>query len=148
MESILRGLVMYVFLLVVFRFTGKRSLGQVTAFDFVILLIIGEAAQNALLGQDYSIVGSFLTIATLLGTDILLSLVKQKSRFVEQVLEDAPIVIVENGKPLKDRMDKERVDESDILEAARCRQGLRRIEEIRYAVLERNGEISIVPYDS
>jgi uncharacterized membrane protein YcaP (DUF421 family) len=145
MDAVLRGLSVYMFLLIIFRISGKRSLGQVTSFDFVLLLIIAETTQQALLGDDYSVTNAFLLIGTLVGIDIGLSLLKQRSAKLDQLLEGAPLVIVEEGKPLKDRMDKARVDEEDILHAARELQGLERIEQIKYAVLERNGDITVVP---
>jgi uncharacterized membrane protein YcaP (DUF421 family) len=145
MDAVLRGLSVYIFLLIIFRISGKRSLGQVTSFDFVLLLIIAETTQQALLGDDYSVTNAFLLIGTLVGVDIGLSLLKQRSAKLDRLLEGTPLVIVEDGKPLKDRMDKARVDEEDILHAARELQGLERMEQIKYAVLERNGDITVVP---
>lgn len=145
MESILRAAAIYVALLIIMRLAGKRSLSQITAFDFVLLLIIGEATQQALLGQDYSITNALLVIMTLVVLDVGLSLLKLRSRRLDQVLDDMPLVIVEDGKPLSDRMRKLRVDEQDVLSAARLHQGLERLDQIRYAVLERSGGISIIP---
>jgi len=145
MESVLRGLVVYLFLLLIFRIAGKRSLGQITTFDFVLLLIISEATQNALVGKDYSMTNAFLVIMTLVGLDIGLSLWKQRSARIDQLFEGVPLVIVENGRPIKERLDKSRVDESDILTAARHLFGLERMSQIKYAVLERSGDITIIP---
>lgn len=145
MDAVLRGLVIYGFLLVLFRISGKRALAQVTTFDFVLLLIIGEATQQALLGDDFSMTNAFLLITTLISIDIGLSLWKQRAPRLGKLLDGVPLVIVEDGRPLKDRMDKARVDEEDVLEAARELQGLERLDQIKYAVLERAGHISIVP---
>jgi uncharacterized membrane protein YcaP (DUF421 family) len=145
MESIVRALVVYLVLLLVFRIAGKRALAQITTFDFVLLLIIGEATQQALLGDDYSIINAVLIIVTLVGTDIGISLWKLRSKTLDKLVDGVPLVIVENGKPLKERMDRVRVDESDVLSAARALQGLERMDQIKYAVLERSGGISIVP---
>lgn len=144
MDALLRGLSVYVFLLIVFRLSGQRSLGEVTTFDFVLLLIIAETTQQALLGDDYSVTNSFLLITTLVMLDIGLSLLKRHSGRVDRLLEGSPLVIVEHGRPLKERMSKSRVDEQDIMSAARLLQGLERMEQIKYAVLERNGSISII----
>jgi uncharacterized membrane protein YcaP (DUF421 family) len=76
MDAVLRGLSVYIFLLIIFRISGKRSLGQVTSFDFVLLLIIAETTQQALLGDDYSVTNAFLLIGTLVGVDIGLSLLE------------------------------------------------------------------------
>lgn len=145
MDSVLRGIAVYVLLLVVFRIAGKRSLAQVTNFDFVLLLILAEATQQALLGEDYSITNAVLLIVTLLGIDIGLSLVKQRSAWAQKAIEGTPLVIVENGRLLRERMDKVRVDEADVMSAARQSHGLERLEQVKYAVLERNGVISVVP---
>lgn len=147
METVLRALAIYMFLLLIFRISGKRSLAQTTTFDFVLLLVIGEATQQALIGDDYSLTSAMLAIVTLVGLDIGLSLVKERYKPIERVVDDMPLVIVENGQTLRERMDKERVDEEDVLAAARERHGLESIRQIKYAVLERNGAISIVPRD-
>jgi len=145
METVLRGVAIYVVLLVVFRIAGKRTLSQATTFDFVLLLIIGEATQQALLGEDFSVTNAILIIITLIGVDIALAKLKGRSATLEQLIDGVPLVIVEDGRPLKDRMDKARVDEDDVLTAARETQGLERMEQIKYAVLERSGGISIIP---
>jgi uncharacterized membrane protein YcaP (DUF421 family) len=147
-DTVLRGLTIYVFLLVLFRVSGKRSLAQITTFDFVLLLIIAETTQQALLGDDFSITNSFLLITVLFGFDIALSLLKQRWQWLDKLLEDVPLVLVKDGQPLSERMAKERVDKEEILEAARELQGLERMEDIKYAVLERNGRITIVPKSS
>ena len=147
MDSVLRGLAIYLFLLLVFRIAGKRSLAQITTFDFVLLLIVGEATQQALLGDDFSLTTAFVVILTLIGVDICFSVLKQRSRGIDKLLDGVPLIIVENGEPLKERMDKSRVDESDVLEAARRLRGLERMEQVKYAVLERDGAISIIPRD-
>lgn len=147
MDAVLRGLAIYVILLLLFRLTGRRTLAELTAFDFVLLLIIGEATQQALLGQDYSLTNAVLVIVTLLFTDVMMSLVKRSSPKISKVLDGVPTIIVENGKPLKDCMHKARIDEDDVLAAARHLQGIERMEQIRYAVLEISGGITVIPYD-
>ncbi len=145
MDSILRALTMYVFLLVLFRIAGRRTLAEMTNFDFVLLLIISEATQNAMIGNDYSITNGVLVILTLIGVDIGLSVMKQRYPLMERYMDGMPLVIVDEGRPLKDLMDRARVDEQDILASARDKHGLERMEQIKYAVLERNGGISIIP---
>ncbi len=145
MDAVLRAVAIYGFLLLFFRISGKRSLAQITTFDFVLLLIVGEATQQGLLGDDYSVTNAFLVIATLLGIDIGLSVIKQRFGSFKALLESAPLILVENGRPLRERMDQCRIDEEDILGAARAAQGLERMDQIKYAVLESNGGISIIP---
>jgi uncharacterized membrane protein YcaP (DUF421 family) len=87
-------------------------------------------------------------VITLVGFDIRLSLLKEKLPFLDKWLEGTPLVIVQDGKPLRERMKGARVDESDVLAAARELQGLERMDQIKFAVLERTGEISIIPKKS
>ena len=144
MDAVARGVAVYLALVVIFRISGQRSLGQVTTFDFVLLLIIAETTQQALLGEDFSVTNALLLIVTLIALDVGLSLLKQRSPRLDRLLEGLPLVIVENGKPISERMAKARVDEEDVLSAARELQGLERMDQIKYAVLERNGGISII----
>jgi len=148
MESVIRGLVVYFFLLVVFRISGKRTISEATSFELVLLLIISETTQQAMVDSDHSITNAFLLIVTLIGTSIVLSVLKHKVPSLERWLEGLPFVLVEGGKMHKDRMGKARIDESDILEAARKLEGLERLEQVKYAVVERGGEITIVPVEA
>jgi uncharacterized membrane protein YcaP (DUF421 family) len=147
MNPVLRGLAIYLFLLLVFRIMGKRSLSEATTFDFVLLLIIGEVTQQALTERDYSLTGSFILITSLIGIDLAFSLIKDKSRIFGKITEGVPLIVIDKGKLLKERMHKCRLDEDDILEAARANFGLERIEQIKYAILEKDGTISIVPFE-
>jgi uncharacterized membrane protein YcaP (DUF421 family) len=147
MESVVRAIAIYGILLVLFRMIGKRSLGQITTFDFVLLLIISEAIQNGMVGENYSLTNAIVVVLTLVIIDVGLSLLKGRAPGVEKWLEGVPLVIVEHGRPLLDRMKKARVDESDVLSFARRLHGLERMEQIKYAVLERSGDISIIPWD-
>jgi len=145
MDAVMRAAAIYFFLLIVFRLAGQRTLANLTTFDFVLLLVIAEATQQGLLGADFSVTTAFLVIVTLVGIDIGLSLLKNRFVGVDKLLEGVPLVLVADGKPLKARMERARIDESDVLMAARERQGLERLDQIRYAVLERTGQISIIP---
>ncbi|MCF8470758.1 MAG: DUF421 domain-containing protein [Parvibaculum sp.] len=147
MDAILRAVAIYVFLLLIFRLSGRRTLAQITTFDFVLLLIIGEATQQALLGDDFSVTNAFIIIAALVTIDIGLSLLKEHMPRLGKLMDGVPMLLVENGKPLRERMKKARVSEYDILEAARHSQGLERMNQIKYAVLEVSGGISIIPRD-
>jgi uncharacterized membrane protein YcaP (DUF421 family) len=146
MDSVLRGVAVYVFLLVVFRISGKRTLSSATTFDLVLLLIISETTQQAMIGdEDSSMTSAALLILTLVGIDILLSLVKRWIPVIDPIIDGTAVILVKDGELLADRMNRERVDADDILEAARLQMGLDRLEQIKLAVLERGGKISIVP---
>jgi uncharacterized membrane protein YcaP (DUF421 family) len=148
MDSVLRAATMYLVLLVVFRIVGKRSLAQITPFDMVLLLVIAESTQQALVGPDFSILNAVLVIFTLVSIDIALSRWRHRSRRMARLMDDMPVILVDRGRLLTARMDEERVDRGDILEAARLQQGFERMEQVKYAVLETNGEISIVPWEA
>ncbi len=144
MDAVLRAFAVYLFLMVMFRIAGRRTMMQLTSFDLVLLLIVSEAAQNAMIGNDYSVTNGFLVILTLIGLDIVFSYLKHRSTFFERWLDGVPMVIVDNGRPLSALMDKARVDEDDIMTSARS-SGLERMDQIKYAVLESSGSISIIP---
>jgi uncharacterized membrane protein YcaP (DUF421 family) len=96
------------------------------------------------LGQDYSIVNAFLVILTLLGLNALMLMLTYRWKFLDRWINSAPLMLIQDGEPIDDRLSNANVDESDVLEEAR-RQGLVRLDQIKYAVLERNGSISIIP---
>jgi len=146
-ETILRAVAIYGILLVLFRITGKRSLSQITTFDFILLLIISEAIQNGMVGTSYSVTSAVVLVLTLILIDFGLGLVKRRFPRLELWLEGAPLVLVEHGRPLHERLARAGVDVEDVLTAARRTQGLERLDQIKYAVLERNGDLSIIPWD-
>jgi uncharacterized membrane protein YcaP (DUF421 family) len=148
MEIVLRAAAVYLFLLVVFRLAGKRTLGEITTFDFVLLLVISAAMNQALLPEDHSLTGSFLTVLTFVGLDIGFTLLKRRSARLDRLLEGAPVVIVEDGHPIRARLEEEEIDEEEILVSARENHGLERMDQIRYAVLETSGSISIIPKEA
>ena len=147
MNPVLRGAAIYIFLLIIFRVMGKRSLAETTTFDFILLLIISEVTQQALVGEDNSLTAAFILIITLVTLDLFLSFLKDHNKFFGKLVESTPLVIVEKGKPLETRLKKSRVDKEDIMEAARLNFGLERMDQIKYAVLEKDGSISIIPFD-
>ena len=136
---------MYGLVFVLMRASGKRTFGQLTAFDFVLLLILAETTQQALVGNDYSITNAAVVITTLLGIDIAFSLVKQRWPRVGDFLDGTPLLMIHNGEMQRERMKRARVSESDILEAGRKLHGLERMDQIKHAVLEQSGSISIIP---
>lgn len=145
MDSILRGLAVYAVLLLLFRISGKRSLAQITTFDAVLLLIISEAIQQALIDNDNSMTNAFLLVMTLLGADVIMSHITIRSDKFDKLVNDVPLLLVENGQMFEDRMRKSRVSEGDILERARELRGVERLDQIKYAVLERSGSITVIP---
>ncbi|SCZ23175.1 MULTISPECIES: DUF421 domain-containing protein [unclassified Pseudomonas] len=144
MDSVLRAAVMYAALMVLFKIAGRRSLAEITTFDFVLLMIIGEATQQALLGDDFSMTNALMVIVTLIAIDVGFSLLKLRSQWVSHLIDGGPTIIVEDGRILHGRMRHARLVEADIMEAARSSQGIEALEQIKFAIIERNGKISVI----
>lgn len=145
MEMILRAVAIYLILLVVFKIAGRRALLQMTSFDLILLLIISEATQQALLGDDFSVTGAMLTIITLVVIDMLFGLAKKYISGAESMFDGSPVILVVHGELQQEKLKKVDVSCDDILVSARQNHGIYQLEKIKYAILERNGHISIIP---
>ncbi len=145
MDAVLRGLAIYLVLFLLLRVFGKRTLSEVTTFDFVLLLVVGEATQQALLGEDFSITHAAIVVAVLVGLDRASDYLAWRFARFKRVAESIPVILVDNGKLLRTVMDKEHVSEDDILTSARTKHGLENLDQVKYAVMETSGGISIVP---
>lgn len=145
MEAVIRAAAIYLFLMLLFRISGRRPLSEMTSFDLVLLLVIGEAVGEALSGTDPSLVHGFVVVTTLVVIELAFAWLKQRSPVADRLLDDVPLVLVEHGQILEDRMKRNHVDEGDLLEAARSLHGLENLDQVKYAVLERNGSISVIP---
>jgi uncharacterized membrane protein YcaP (DUF421 family) len=145
MDNVIRSAAVYLFMLIVFRISGKRSLSQITTFDFVLLLIISEATQQALVGNDFSVMSTFVVIGTLITLDAAFSWIQSRSPVFSRVVGSLPVVVVENGKLLEDRAKQEGLTLSEILAEGREKHGLERLDQFKYAILERHGGISVIP---
>jgi uncharacterized membrane protein YcaP (DUF421 family) len=144
MDAVLRAGAIYLALMVLFKICGRRSLGELTSFDFVLLMVIGEATQQALLGDDFSVTNAVLVIITLMVIDVGFSLIKRRYTRVAKLIDGGPTIIVENGRFLRHRMHEARIEEDDIMEAARIAEGIEDVEQIKFAIMERNGKISVI----
>ncbi len=142
--TVLRAAGVYVFLLAVFRVAGRRTLAQVTTFDLILVLIIGDATQQAIIGDDFTMTAGILAVSTLLVMDVALSKAKHRWPRIDAVVEGLPLPLVKAGKPLREYMDGEGISEDDLLEAARGARGLSRLDQIGDAVLEASGGISVL----
>jgi uncharacterized membrane protein YcaP (DUF421 family) len=147
MNPVFRAVVMFAVLWMVFRVGGRRTLAEVTTFDFILLLVIGDAAQNALVGDDFAITTAALVIVTLLLLDIGIGRLSLQSDWLRRVFDSAPVIVIDNGKVLDRVLRREGVDLEEVMAAARERHGLQRVDEIKYAIVERHGGISVVPME-
>ncbi|SAG56110.1 DUF421 domain-containing protein [Enterobacter hormaechei] len=143
MDMVFRALAIYLFLVIVFKVAGRRALLQMTSFDLILLLIISEATQQALLGEDFSVTGAMITITTLVVVDIIFGLLKKYFSTVENILDGTPVILVENGVPLADKLKKVDVSCDDILVSARQNHGITELKEIKYAILGNGANLLI-----
>ena len=146
MDSVIRALVTFLFLLIVFRVAGKRTLGDMSPFELVILLIISETTQEAMLDEDHSMTNAGIAIITLVAAGVLMSVLKEKWPGFQRATTGAPLLLIENGKVRHDRLNHARIGVDEIMAAARKDHGLERLSQIKHAVLEAGGGISIIPH--
>lgn len=142
-ELILRAFVIFTFLFIVFRLWGKKHFGQLTAFDFVILLIMSEAVQNGLVGDEKSVTGAIITVGTMLIYNIILNKIAYHSRKAERLIEGAARILIKDGVVDKDVMKHEGITELELMESLR-REGVVKVKDVGIATLETNGDISVV----
>ena len=142
-ELVIRGMVVYAFLLALLRITGKRQVGQLAPFDLVLLLVLANAVQNSMNAGDNSLVGGLLTAATLIGLNFLVSLVTHRNKTLEAIIEGRPQILIHNGKLFEDVMAKAQLTHHE-LNAALRRAGASSVAEVHTAILENNGVISVV----
>lgn len=143
-EKVLRSVVVYLFMLAAFRFTGKRQVGQLTPFDLVVLLVISNVVQNAIIGPDNSLGGGLIGAVVILLLNYAVVEVAFRSKRLRRLLEASPTLLVHNGRILHDNLNKERLTLDD-LHAALRRSGVADVAHVRVAVLEENGGISVIP---
>jgi uncharacterized membrane protein YcaP (DUF421 family) len=144
---ILRCTVVYGVLLLAFRLTGKRQLGQFTPFDFAVLLIVSNAVQNAMIGPDTSLVGGIIGAVTLFSVNYIVSLLVTRYNLFGRELLGVPTVLVNEGHLVTANLVRERINPDDVLMAMR-EHGVEDIGKIKHAVLETDGTISIVTEDT
>lgn len=141
-ELILRGSVVYLVLFLLFRFSGKRQAGQMTPFDLLLLLIISNAVQNAMVGSDDSLSGGLLVAVVLIAWNQLLGWLSSRSRRAEALIEGRPEMLVHNGQVFTDVLRRNRMSLEELHVALR-RQGCFDVNEVAFAVLETNGTVSV-----
>jgi uncharacterized membrane protein YcaP (DUF421 family) len=147
LEKILRSTVIYLFILLAFRFTGKRQVGQLTPFDLVVLLILSNVVQNAVIGNDNSLGGGILGAVTILVLNWMVVEISYRFKPARRLLEGQPALLVHNGKIIQENLKNERITLED-LQAALRRSGVGEVHQVRYAVLEENGQISVIPKEN
>jgi uncharacterized membrane protein YcaP (DUF421 family) len=144
MDAVLRVAFVFVWVLAAFRLLGKRELGKLSPFELVVLLLIPEIFSDALVGEDYSMTGAVIGAGTLLTLVFLVSLLSHRFPGVEGVVEGDPTVLVRDGAFCERSMNRVHVSPDEVFAQMRM-AGVERLEEVRWAILEADGKISIVP---
>jgi uncharacterized membrane protein YcaP (DUF421 family) len=145
-EFVLRAVLVYGFLLLILRLTGKRQIGQMSPFDLVLLLVLSNAVQNSMNGGDNTVGGGFILAATLVAFNALVSFLTAKNRKIEKLLVGEPEIIIHEGKIVPATLEKEAISLSE-LEGAMREAGCADFKDVQLAMLEMNGQISIVRKD-
>ena len=142
-ELMLRGLAVYTFLIFILRISGKRQIGQMAPFDLVMLLILSNAVQNSMNGGDNSLIGGLLIAGVLVGINFLVGLITFKSKKLEELIEGRPQVVIHNGDIYEEVMAKYQITHHE-LDAALRRAGCEHVANVRCAMIENNGAISVI----
>jgi uncharacterized membrane protein YcaP (DUF421 family) len=142
-ELVVRSLIVYAFLLVILRITGKRQVGQLAPFDLVLLLVLSNAVQNSMNGGDNSLVGGLISATTLIGLNYAMGYATYRNKRLEAMIEGRPEVLIHNGRLFEDVMAASQLTHHE-LEAALRQSGCANIGDCHSAILENNGAISVV----
>ena len=143
-EFVLRGVIIYTFLIVLLRLTGKRQVGQMAPFDLVLLLVLSNTVQNAMNGGDNSVYGGMISAVTLVTMNWLLGMATYKSKTLEKLIEGRPEVLIHNGKLVDGALEHEKLTHHELMTALR-KAGCAEIEEVHAAIMETDGSISVIP---
>ncbi|MBI3626399.1 MAG: DUF421 domain-containing protein [Candidatus Rokubacteria bacterium] len=142
-EKLIRSVAVYLFLLVAFRIAGKRQLGQMTAFDLVVLLIISNVVQNAVIGNDNSLGGGLFGATVIFLLNGLVAWLTFRFKRVERLVEHTPTLLVKGGQILRDNLRRERLSMPEFRAALR-RHGVVSVRDVRYVILEEDGHITVL----
>ena len=143
MDIVLRGIFVFVFLYALMRMIGRRELSSLEPFDLILLIVLGDAVQQGLTQDDYSLTGAFLAIGTIAIMQVAVSYANFRFPKLRPVLDGEPIVVVQDGRPIEKNLKRERVTIEDLAAAAR-QQNIAKIEDVQWAVMETSGAISFI----
>jgi uncharacterized membrane protein YcaP (DUF421 family) len=143
MDIVGRGVVVFLFLYLLMRMMGRRELSSLEPFDLILLIILGDAVQQGLTQDDYSLTGAILAVGTIGALQIATSYANFKFPRLRTFLDGEPIVVVQDGKPVEKNVKRERLTIDDLAEAAR-REGIPKLDDVAWAVMETSGQISYI----
>ncbi|HEU5279576.1 MAG TPA: YetF domain-containing protein [Gaiellaceae bacterium] len=143
MDIALRGIVLYIFIVLVMRVIGRRELSSMTPFDLVLVIILGDAVQQGLTQDDYSVTGAIIAIATIASLQVFTSYLSFRSRRMRKILEGEPIVLVDRGALVDKNLKRERMTADEVEEEMRQQQ-IASLDDVEWGILESNGSISFI----
>ena len=143
MDIAIRSAVIFFFIYLLMRIIGRRELSSLEPFDLILLVILGDAVQQGLTQDDYSLTGAVLAVGTIALLQVFTSWLSFRVPMTRRVLEGEPLIIVENGEPIERNLRRERLTLEEVTESARMKE-IGSLDEVQWAVLERNGEISFI----
>lgn len=143
MDLVLRAVVVFVFLLVLTRVIGKRELSSLHPFDLILLIILGDAVQQGLTQDDYSLTGGLLVVGTIAVLQVFVSWLTYRYKRLRPLIEGEPVIVVQDGKPIEKNLKRERLTIEEVAEEAR-KQSIAHLDDVRFAVLETSGQVSFI----
>jgi uncharacterized membrane protein YcaP (DUF421 family) len=143
MDIALRALFLYAFIIFVMRVIGRRELSSLSAVDLVLLIVLGDAIQQGLTQDDYSLTGAVIAVSTIAAVQVGTSYLSFRSTRARKVLEGNPIVVVQDGKLLEENLKRERMTSDEVAEEMRMQQ-IASFDEVKWGIVENNGQISFV----
>jgi uncharacterized membrane protein YcaP (DUF421 family) len=143
MDIVLRAIVLYAFVVMLMRVIGRRELSSMTPFDLVLLIVLGDAIQQGLTQDDYSVTGALLAISTIATLQVITSYLSFRSGRMRKLFEGQPIVLVDHGEIVERNLKRERMTPDEVAEEMRQQQ-ISSIDEVAWAILEANGSISFI----
>jgi uncharacterized membrane protein YcaP (DUF421 family) len=145
-EIVVRALVVFLFLWLVTRAAGRSTLGELSTFELLLYVTMGDLVQQAVTQQDYSVTAGLLAISTITLLTVAISWLQWRVRALRPAISGRPVLVLAHGKPLEHRMRRQRLSLEDLLMAAR-EQGIKHTAQIEYAVLESDGKMAFFTYD-
>lgn len=143
LEIVVRSVIIYLFIIIAIRISGKKELAQISVIDLVFILLISNAVQNAMVGSDNSLSGGIIAAGSLFLVNIILKFITYRFKKAKGFIEGEPVLLIHNGKLIRNNLNKEKIS-IDELEAAVREHGVAKIEDVDFAILENDGNISII----
>lgn len=143
MDLVVRTIVVFVFLMVLMRVIGRRELSSLQPFDLILLIVLGDAVQQSLTQDDYSLTGGLLVVGTFAVLQVFVSWLGYRFPKTRPILEGDPLIVVQDGEPIERNLKRERLTLGELAEAAR-QEGIEHLADVKWAVLETTGKISFI----